>query len=164
MRILLVIMGLLAVAVVLWASWRIDRRLFIFTLIAVLVGGVMFGLGVWHSRDQAMVDVPPEAVRLTLEQSRSMEIGVRLQGRVTNDSAHPLARVEARAVLERCTDEGCDLLGEDRLTIRQHVPPGASLPWSQMVQLPGGVPDGARDWRLEVKSVSGYANDRRRRP
>ncbi|WP_111656598.1 hypothetical protein [Isoalcanivorax indicus] len=164
MRILLVLVGLVAIAVVLWASWRIDRRLFIFTLIAVLIGALMFGLGVWHSRDQAMVQVSPDDVTLTLEQSRSMEIGVRLQGRVNNGSPHPLARVEARALLERCVDDVCETLGEDRLTLRQHVPPGASLPWSQMVQPPPGTVDGPHDWRLEIKSVSGYANDRRRRP
>lgn len=164
MRILLVVIGLAAIATVLWASWRVDRRLFIFTLVAILIGATLFGLGIWHSRETAMVNVPHDQVRLTLQRASGMEIGIRLQGRLHNESDYPLAVVRAMARVEQCVDEGaCTLLGEETLTVRQHVPPGQSLPYSQMVQLSASLLDEPHDWQIEVKSVSGYANQGRRR-
>lgn len=164
LRVLLVLAGLLAIAVVLWASWRIDRRLFVATCVAVLVGVLMFVMGFWHSRDQAQVELPADAVSLSLDQFRGMEIGIRIQGRMTNHSEHALARVKARVSLQRCTaDTDCETLGEDVIQLRQHVPAGTDYPWSQMVNLSSDLLGDNTQWQVEPLSVIGYAITERTR-
>ncbi|MBZ2187882.1 hypothetical protein K8B33_02130 [Alcanivorax sp. JB21] len=179
LRVLLVLAGLLAIAVVLWASWRIDRRLFAGTLVAVLIGALMFALGFWHSRGQAQVVLPADAVSLSLSQSRGMEIGIRIRGRVTNHSEHALARVKARVTLLQCADlDGtdadstdadstdathCEAVGKDTIDLRQHVPAGADYPYSTMVNLSADLLDGTTQWQVEPLSVIGYAITERTR-
>ncbi|MCH8542913.1 MAG: hypothetical protein LAT61_05015 [Alcanivorax sp.] len=164
LRVLLVLAGLLAIAVVLWASWRIDRRLFAGTLVAVLIGALMFGLGFWHSREQAQVELPADAVSLTLEQSRGMEIGIRIQGRMTNHSEYALARVKARVTLQQCPEAtGCETVGEDIIHLRQHVPAGSSYPYSQMLNLSSDLLGDNAQWQVEPLSVIGFAMTERTR-
>ena len=158
LRVLLVIAGLFAIAVVLWASWRIDRRLFAAALVAVLIGVLMFSLGLWQSREQAQVDLPVDAVSVSLTQSRGMEIGIRIQGRITNHSAHALARVKARVTLQQCDDaDHCETLGQDLIDLRQHVPVGTDYPYSKMVDLPADLLGDNTQWHVEPLSVIGYA-------
>ena len=166
LRVLLVCAGLTAIAVVLWSSWRVDRRLFAFVLSVVLVGALLFGVGYWRTADQAMVVIMPEQVRLSVEQARGMETGIRLSGRVYNQSAWPVALIKGRAVLEECTapgQEACREIGGAAFRVRQHVPVGGSYPYSQVVRLSDtlladpAAPDSSRRWRIDVLSVSGYA-------
>lgn len=162
LRILLICAGLIAIATVLWSSWRVDRRLFAFVLIVVLIGAVLFGFGYWHSAEQGMVPVDPERVDVTVSGVRATETGIRLSGRVFNRSALPLALLQGRAVLEECTPQ-CSEIGGASFIVRQHVPIGGSYPYSQIVRLPASLLSGSQDeterrrWRIEILSASGYA-------
>lgn len=163
LRIMLVCAGLTAIAVVLWSSWRVDRRLFAFVLSVVIIGGVLFGVGYWRTTGEAMVTVPVDEVDVSVSQARGMETGIRLSGRVINQSPWPLALVQGRAVLEECVAENCREIGGAAFRVRQHVPVGGSYPYSQIVRLPDTLladPEGTdeRRWRIEVLSVSGYGN------
>ena len=170
LRVLLVCAGLTAIAVVLWSSWRVDRRLFVFVLVVVIIGSVLFGIGYWRTADQAMVGIEPEQVRVSVEQARGMETGIRLSGRVYNQSAWPVALIQGRAVLEECTaaENGtCQEIGGATFRVRQHVPVGGSYPYSQVVRLSDtlladpATPGGHRRWHIQILSVSGYASDER---
>lgn len=170
LRVLLVCAGLTAIAVVLWSSWRLDRRLFAFVLAVVLIGAVLFGIGYWRTADQAMVGIEPDQVRLSVDQVRGMETGIRLSGRVYNQSAWPVALIQGRAVLEECNTaegEACQEIGSAAFRVRQHVPVGGSYPYSQVVRLSDSLladpvtPAGHRRWHIQVLSVSGYASDGR---
>lgn len=170
LRVLLVCAGLVAIAVVLWSSWRVDRRLFAFVLAVVVIGALLFGVGYWRTADQAMVVIAPDQVRLSVEQARGMETGIRLSGRVYNQSAWPVALIQGRAVLQECTAPGqdtCREIGSAAFRVRQHVPVGGSYPYSQVVRLSDSLladpatPDSNRRWHIEVLSVSGYASNTR---
>ena len=164
LRILLVCAGLIAIATVLWSSWRVDRRLFAFVLVVVVIGAALFGVGYWHSAEQGMVPVEPAEIEVSVSQARATETGIRLSGRVFNRSSLPLALLQGRAVLEECTPE-CNEIGEASFIVRQHVPIGGSYPYSQIVRLPASLladPQAdakqQRRWRIEVLSASGYAS------
>lgn len=167
-RILLLVVVVLALAAVLWSSWRLDRRLFLAVAAASLVTLALFVAGFFNSQDEVFTAVSPQEVRLEVISANPTEYGVRLRGRIHNDGAVALGRISAQAILLDCSlaeatgdAEQCREQTRVPLELRQHVPAQTSYPFDSMLRLQAeDIPDQPR-WRLEVSRVQGYTAKKR---
>ena len=166
MRIVLILAALAAIAVVLWSSWKIDRRLFALVLVVVTLGAVFSGVGIWQTTEREWREIDPADIVLNITDARGMEAGIRLRGTLENRSGGRFSRLAARVTRLDCPDETdgqpsgtppCSRVDEAELTLREHVRPGAEQPWSSMIRMPASALDEGTDWELEVLKAQGYA-------
>lgn len=156
-RILVVAAAVLAVAVLLWSSWRLDRRLFALVC-AVTVITVVGGFIVFHDGGEDTTALPPDQVSLSMDSRHATESGVRLSGSLENRGERPVAEVLVRVRALDCPDgnDDCREYASAPLELRMQVPPGKRYPFNSMVRLPPDSADEAYRWVLEVESVRGY--------
>ena len=160
MRILLSLVALAAVVTVLWSTWRLDRRLFAAALVLVLIAGVLFGIGVWQTTEREWQPLDTDALVVEIDDARGMEAGIRLRGRIRNQTEHSLSRLRLEVRRLDCEDNDgtdCRVLERERLELREHVAPGRSQPWSAMVRMPAEVLEEGSGWEVEVLGALGYA-------
>lgn len=157
LRVLLMIAVLVAAVVLLWFSWHQGRRPFAAACVAVLAVFGVLGVALWEADRNELVALAPSSVRLTVEQVRPLETGLRVSGRIYNLAEHPLARVQARALVREClADQPCQELASAPLRLQQHVPVGGSYPYSQVVRLPATLLGDQQQVTVEVMAVEGY--------
>ena len=158
MRILLILVALAAVITVLWSTWRLDRRLFAAALVLVLVASLLFGIGVWQSTEREWRELDTDGLSVDIGDARGMEAGIRLRGHIGNHTEHSLSRLQLEVRWLDCDDEGaCELVGRERLELREHVAPGRSQPWSAMIRMPADLLEEGSDWEVELLGALGYA-------
>lgn len=156
-RILLVLAVGLAAGVVLWSSWRVDRRLFaaLAVVAAVVMGALLFQL--FDVREDEWEPLPADQVRLTLDSQNVTESGVRLTGTLENQGDRPVARVSSRVQVVDCGDEPpCRVLAEAPFDLRLQVPPRKAYPFQEMIRMTVTPEAEQHQWRVQVKSVYGY--------
>lgn len=157
-RALVILVVLASIIVVLWSSWRLDRRLFAGALVLVIVGGTLFGLGIRQSTEQEWRELDTEQLRLVITGARGMEAGIRLHGTLENHSAASLSRVQGRVERLDCRNgNDCRLIGEAPLALREHVPSGGSQRWVAMVRMPASALEEGTDWKVRLEQALGYA-------
>lgn len=156
-RILVVAAAVLAVSVLLWSSWRLDRRLFALVC-AVTVITLVGGFIVFHDGGEDTTALPPDQISLSLDSRHATESGVRLTGTLENRGERPVAQVLIRVRALACADDGddCSEYASAPLELRMQVPSGKRYPFSSMVRLPPDSADETYRWVLEVESVRGY--------
>jgi hypothetical protein len=156
-RILLILVAGLAMGVVLWSSWRVDRRLF--AGLAAAAGVAMAGL-VLQLADLGQDEwtpLPADQIRLTLKDQNVTESGVRLTGKLENRGNRPVGRVTARIQVVDCNGEPpCRVIAEAPFDLRLQVPPRQSYPFSHMTRMTVTPDAEQHEWRVQVKSVYGY--------
>lgn len=162
MRFLLVLVIIIAAVAVLWSSWRLDRRVFALTLVAVLAGVPLFIYGVWHRSETLWQPIDPLKIYTRVTDVRVMEAGVRLTGELVNHSDRDLARVSGKAVLLWCDMQPglpCKEIDETDFQLRAHVRPGDTYEWSAMVRMPAPSLEEGNTWELDVTGADGYPGD-----
>src|SRR5690625_4886161 len=82
-----------AVLLVLWSTWRLDRRLFGLVCAGLVVFGILFGIGAWQGSQQALVTLPHEELAFELENTKALETGLRVNGTLYNRSEEAVAVV-----------------------------------------------------------------------
>ncbi len=163
MRFLLVLVIIIAAGAVLWSSWRVDRRLFAVTLVAVLAGVPLFIYGVWHRSENLWEPIDPLRIETHVTDARVMESGVRLTGKLVNHGHVDLARVSGKAVLLWCDIQPglpCKDIDETDFQLIAHVRPGDTYQWSAMVSMPAQSLDEGNTWELDVTQADGYPADK----
>ena len=156
-RILLLLVAGVAMGVVLWSSWRVDRRLFTGLALAAGVAMAALVLQLFDTGEGDWEPLPANQVRLTLDDQNVTESGVRVSGSLENDGNRPVGRVTARVQVVECGQEPpCRVLAEAPFDLRLQVPPRKSYPFSRMVRMTVTPEAEEREWRVQVKSVYGY--------
>ena len=156
-RILLVLVTLAASGVLLWSSWRFDRRLF--AALAVVFAGVLTALvlQLLDTRKDEWHPLPADQVRLNLKEQHVTESGVRLSGTLENQGDQPVGRIQARIQVADCSgDEDCQVLAEAPMDLRLQVPPRKTYPFTDVIRMTVSKAAEDRRWQAEVKSVYGY--------
>lgn len=168
LRITMLLIALLAIVAVLWASWQLNRKLFTPALILVLVALGMFATGIWQSSEEGRQPIDPARIVVDIEDSRGMEEGVRLRGWIENGSKAPLSHLRGRALRVACPEHDsdvnngngeCQIVAEAPFTLRRHVPAGAKYTWSTIIRMPAALLNEGNDWRIEVEEVTGFHSD-----
>lgn len=156
-RILLLLVAGLAMGVVLWSSWRVDRRLFAGLAVAAGVAMTALVLQLFDMGENEWEPLPADQIRLTLEDQNVTESGVRLTGTLENRGNRPVGRVTARVQVVDCEQESpCRVIAEAPFDLRMQVPPRKSYPFSHMMRMTVTQEVEKREWRVQVKSVYGY--------
>jgi hypothetical protein len=156
-RILLLLVAGLAMGVVLWSSWRVDRRLFAGLALAAGVAMAALMLQLFDSGEDTWEPLPADQIRLTLEDQHVTESGVRLTGTLENRGNRPVGRVMARVQVVECGQEPpCRVLAEAPFDLRLQVPPRKSYPFHHMIRMTVTPEVEKHEWRVQVKSVYGY--------
>lgn len=156
-RILLVLVTLAASGVLLWSSWRFDRRLF--AALAVVFAAVLAALGLQlrDTRKDEWHPLPADEVRLSLKEQHVTESGVRLTGTLENRGERPVGRVTARIQVAQCTGEGaCQIVAEAPMDLRLQVPPRKTYPFTEIIRMRVSKSAESYRWRAQVKSVYAY--------
>lgn len=156
-RILLILVAGLAMGVILWSSWRVDRRLFAGLAAAAGVAMAALLLQLADLGKDEWTPLPADQVRLTLKDENVTESGVRLTGTLENRGNRPVGRVSARIQVVACKQEPpCRVIAESPLDLRLQVPPRTTYPFSHMTRMTVTPDTEEREWRVQVKSVYGY--------
>lgn len=156
-RILLLLVAGLAMGVVLWSSWRVDRRLFAGLAVAAGVAMTALVLQLFDMGEDDWQPLPADQIRLTLEDQNVTESGVRLTGTLENRGNRPVGRVMARIQVVDCAEEPpCRVIAEAPFDLRLQVPPRKSYPFSHMTRMTVTPEAEEHEWRLQVQSVYGY--------
>lgn len=156
-RILLVLVTLAAFGVLLWSSWRYDRRLFAGLAVVFMLVLTALGIQLIDTRNAEWQPLPADEVRLSLEEQHVTESGVRVTGTLENRSNRPVGRVVARVRVAECSSEGpCRVLAEAPLDLRLQVPPRKSYPFTDVIRMTVSKAAEEDRWRVDVKSVYAY--------
>jgi hypothetical protein len=156
-RILLVLVTLAASGVLLWSSWRFDRRLF--AALAVVFAAVLTALvlQLLDTREDEWQPLPADQVRLKLRDQHVTESGVRLTGTLENRGERPVGRVTARIQVADCSGDGpCRVLAEAPMDLRLQVPPRKTYPFTDVIRMTVSKGAEQQRWQAEVKSVYAY--------
>ncbi len=156
-RALVIIVALASIAVVLWSSWRLDRRLFAGALVLVIIGGTLFGIGVWQSTEEEWRELDTQQLSLEITGARGMEAGIRLQGRIENHSGQGLSRIQAQVERLDCRNgNDCRVVARAPLELREHVASGGTQRWAAMIRMPSSALEDGNDWAVHMEQALGY--------
>jgi hypothetical protein len=158
-RILLIIAAIVAASVLLWSSWRLNRRLFALVATCLGVGLAIWVVAILNNQQSDWVSLATETVSLSLNERHATESGVRITGSLTNNGDTAVAMVLGHVRVLDCQPDtdNCREVTSAPLELRMHVPAGTRYPFTTMVRLeqPGEYAD--ERWLLEVDGVRGYA-------
>ena len=163
LRLLMLLIALLAIGAVLWASWRLDKRLFAGVLVITLLGAGFLVAGIWQSAEESRVSIDPEQLAISVNDARGMEEGVRLRGIIENRSPHAHSHLLGAARLLDCeqqdTERECRVVAEAPFRLRMHVPAGGSYPWSTIVRMQREKLAEGNEWHIHVDEVTGFPDN-----
>lgn len=143
-----------AVLLVLWSTWRLDRRLFGLVCAGLVVFGILFGIGAWQGSQQALVTLPHEELAFELENTKALETGLRVNGTLYNRSEEAVAVVTLQVERQLCNaTQGCKSQDSTSLVIRRHINPQGAVPVSEVVRLPALAGNQANSVRYLVSIV-----------
>ena len=163
LRLLMLLIALLAIGAVLWASWRLDRRLFAGVLIITLLGVSFLITGIWKSAEESRVNIAADKLLISVNDARGMEEGVRLRGHIENRSPHAHSHLYGVARLLACEQHDeireCQTVAEAPFSLRMHVPAGGSYPWSSIIRMPRDRLAQGNEWQIHVDEAIGFPGD-----
>lgn len=157
-RFVLVASIVLAVSLLLWSTWRLDRRLFATVSVGLAVFGVVFGFGAWQGSQQALIVVPHDKLTFNLESATPLETGVRIKGHLYNNEAVPIATAKLSVSQQVCNDSNeCQTTDTATIIIRRHLNPSAEAPISEVVRLADTHnSDTASNYVVTIIQAKGY--------
>lgn len=155
-RFVLVAGIVLAVSLVLWSTWRLDRRLFTGVSVALALFGIVFGFGAWQGSQQALITIPHGKIAFELENTRQLETGLRIKGELINQENQAAAVVTLTVNQLICEAEGsCAPMDSARIVIRRHINAEASAPISEVVRLSSSKDKNVK-YEVLVSEAKGY--------
>jgi len=148
----------IAIASVLWSSWRLDRRLFIGVATGLALFALIFGFGAWQGSQQALVPVANAQLNFTLNNFRALETGTRLTGVLHNKGTEPVAVITLDVVQQRCNEQQCDDVARTELVLRRHINAESSADINEIIRLksPSLTAPSHYQWHIEISDVQGY--------
>lgn len=157
-RFVLVVGIVFAVSLVLWSTWRLDRRLFTGVSVALAIFGFVFGFGAWQGSQQALVVVPHKNLSFKLEDAKQLETGVRIKGNLHNNEAISVAIVTLQVNQTLCNDlDECHPADSETIVVRRHLNAGESAPISEVVRLLGSnKPNATSTFEVTILEAKGY--------
>ncbi len=156
MRLLLILTVVIAVIALLMASWQRGKRVFAVTATVTAVAVAILAYGVIKQGKNDQVTLPPEQLRIQVDEPVRSESGVRFTGTLFNDSELDLAGVTLRATALSCPDSqaDCVILDQQEDTLLLFIPAGRHYPFAMVTRHPPGNTQ-ADKW--EVSPVSRLA-------
>lgn len=156
MRIVLILVVIAAVATLLWGTWQMGRKVFLPTLVAVLIGLMLLILAGVFSDDHQRRPASPDSVTVTVDAVNGTETGYRLSGRIRNRGSRAVAEVWLDAEALSCSGPPpCKVIYQQRKPVPMHVPAGGAYPLAVFIDKPA-APIHPDRWRLRVTRVEVY--------
>lgn len=156
MRLLLILTVVIAVIVLLLASWQRGKRAFAITATVTAIAVAILTYGVLKPGKHGQVTLPPDDIRVDVEDTVRSESGIRFTGTVYNDSVLDLAGVTLRATALECTDElpDCSVIDQQEQLLQLFIPAGRHYAFALVTRYPKG---GQTADRWEIAPVSRLA-------
>lgn len=156
LQILLSLIVLVAALILLASSRQSERRLFTATALVVSVTAAAIFAGLVYQMVTPPATLDSAQLRVTLEGAHPTETGVRLNGRLHNDSDQRVAAVRLRIEASDCSQDPCQALASDTLDVLLQIPPGRSYPFSAVARITGLRGRDNLHWTLSVVRVTTY--------
>ena len=157
MRLLLILTVVIAVIVLLLASWQRGKRVFAITatVTAITVGILTYGVLKPGKHDQ--VTLPPDGIRVEVEDTATSESGIRFTGTIYNDGDLDLAGVTLEATALECRDEtpDCRVIDQQTQLLQLYIPAGRHYAFALVTRYPAGGQT-ADQWEISAVSRLAY--------
>ncbi len=157
MRLLLILTVVIAVIALLLASWQRGKRVFAITATVTAIAVAILTFGVLKPGKHDQVTLPPDGVRVVVEETVQSESGIRFTGTIHNDGELDLAGVTLQATALECDDEGsdCRIIDQQQEKLLLFIPAGRHYAFAMVARYPaGGQP--ADKWEIAPLSRIAY--------
>jgi hypothetical protein len=147
---------LIAALVLLVNSWRAEKRLFAATALVVALTAAVISVGLVRQLLAPTATLDPKQVLVTLEHVRAGELGVRIAGRMHNQSDERVTSVTLRISALACDDEDCVVTAKEDVKVLLQIPAGNTYPFSTMASITKLTTDAELRWQVEPVHVTIY--------
>ncbi|MZR61765.1 hypothetical protein [Alcanivorax sp. DP30] len=141
MRLLLILTVIIAVIVLLLASWQRGKRVFAITAVLTAMVLAVLAYGVLKPGKHDQLTLPPDNIRVQVSDTIQSESGIRFSGTVFNGGELDLAGVTLRATAFACTDQGqdCRAIDQQEQLLQLYIPAGRHYAFAMVARHPEGA-------------------------
>ena len=156
MRLLLILTVVIAVIALLVASWQRGRKVFAATAVVTAIAVAILAYGVIKPGKHDQITLPPDGVRVEVEDTVQSESGIRFTGTIYNDGELDLAGVTLRATGYGCDENGlqCAVVDAQEEKLLLFIPAGRHYAFAMVARYPD---DNKNADKWEITPVSRLA-------
>lgn len=157
MRLLLILTVVIAVIALLLASWQRGRRIFAITATVTAISVAILVYGVLKPGKHDQRTLPPEGVRVQVEETVRSESGIRFTGNIYNDGELNLAGVTLLATAYDCDNDGsnCRVIDKQQEQLLLFIPAGRHYAFAMVTRYPESG-ETADKWEITPVSRLAY--------